>query len=67
VQSPLFVDTLQTVFSLVSPFSVTVKSDPPSESISPTPQPLCVTLVVAPRAGTQKFGVVKPPGNGTTV
>jgi hypothetical protein len=59
--------TLQIEVVLVSPTSLTVKSDPPFESISPMPQPLCVTLVVAPRAGTQKFGVLKPPGNGTTV
>ena len=53
--------------SLVSATSFVVKSEPPSESMTPAPQPICVTLVVKLSAGTQKFGLLKPPGNGTTV
>ena len=44
-----------------------VKSDPPLESMRPTPQAVCVTLVVKFSAGTQKFGALNPPGKGTTV
>jgi hypothetical protein len=58
---------LHTVGELVSATSVVLKSDPPLESMRPTPQAVWVTLVVNIRAGTQKFGALKPPGNGTTV
>lgn len=57
----------QIVGELVSPRSTMVKSDPPSESMRPTPQPVCWTLVVKPSAGMQKAGAPKPPGKGTTV
>src|SRR6185369_4126896 len=36
---------LHTVGELVSATSVVLKSDPPLESMRPTPQPVCVTLV----------------------
>src|SRR5215472_11332293 len=52
--------------SLVSAISLMVKSEPPLESTLPIPHAVCVTLTVNPSAGTQKFGELNPPGNGTT-
>src|SRR5262249_54968660 len=59
--------SLQISGELVSASSDTVKSEPPFESIRPTPHPVCDSVIVKLRAGTQNGDMTNPPGSGTTV